>query len=82
MEPKKFASFCTAEETIHKTKRQSTLGENIWKWWNQKGLNFQNTETAHTTQQWQNPKNPIEKWAEQKKHFPTEDIQMFNIASY
>ena len=27
------------------------MGENIRKWCNWQGLNFQNTQTAHTTQQ-------------------------------
>ena len=35
------------------------LGENICKQCNQQGLNFQNTQTAHTTQQ--KPNNPIQK---------------------
>ena len=30
MEPKKFASFCTAKETINKTERQSTDWEKIF----------------------------------------------------
>ena len=39
-------SFCTAKETINKTKRQPT-GENICKWTEQQGLNLQNIQTAH-----------------------------------
>ena len=30
MEPKKFASFCTAKETVNKTKRQPTEWEKIF----------------------------------------------------
>jgi len=36
----KLISFCTAEE----------MGENISKWCNWQGLNFQNIQTAHSTQ--------------------------------
>ena len=35
------------------------MGVNICKLWNWQGLNFQNTQTAHTTQQ-QKTNNPIE----------------------
>ena len=36
------------------------LGENICKWCDQQGLNFQNIQTAHTTQQQKN-KQPNQK---------------------
>ena len=47
----------------HKQNEKTTygIGENICRWCNQQGLNFQNTQTAHTTQQQQ--KN---KWSNQK----------------
>ena len=41
------------------------LGENICKQCNQQGLNFQNTQTAHTTQQ--KPNNPIQKMGRRPK---------------
>ena len=47
----KFISFCTAKETINKKKTQPTQWEkNIYKWHNWQGPDFQNIQTAHTTQ--------------------------------
>ena len=71
----KLKSFCTAKETIKKTKRQHTECS-LCQRCNRQGPNLQNTRTTHTIQQ---PKanNPIEKWAEDlNRHFSKEDIQM------
>ena len=44
----------------HKQNEKTTyrMGENICKWWNWQGLNFQNIQVSHTTQQ---EKNPLKK---------------------
>ena len=41
------------------------MGENICKWCNWEEFNFENIQTANTTQQQKIPNNPIEKWAEE-----------------
>ena len=40
-------------------KRQYRMGENSCKWCNWQGLNFQNTQTAYTTQQHQKKKTQL-----------------------
>ena len=50
------------------------MGENICKWINGQGINFQNIKSAHTAY-YQKTNNPIKKWADLNRHFPKEDIQ-------
>ena len=54
--------FCT-QETIKRKKKKTTyrMGENICQWCDRQGLNLQNIQTAHTTQQQQKTNNPMEK---------------------
>ena len=75
----KMKSFCTAKETINKTKRQSTEWGKIFA--NDildKGLVskiYNKLTKLHTRK----PNNPVKKWAEDmNRHFSKEDIQMVN----
>ena len=75
----KIKTFCTAKETINKTKRQPTEWEKIFA--NDildKGLAskiYKELTKFHT----QKPNNPVKKWAEDmNRHFSKEDIQMVN----
>ena len=72
----KFKSFCTAKETINKTKGQPSEWEKILQM-KQQRINLQNIQAAHAAQYRKN--NPIQKWAENlNKHFSKVDIQVAN----
>ena len=59
----------------HNQNKKTTyrMAENICKWWGHQGLNFQNTQTAHTTQQ-QNTSPPIR--GRRLRHLSKEEIQI------
>ena len=72
MGPNQTDKFYTAEETIKKKKKKTTyeIEENRFKWCNWQGLNLQNIQTTHTTQQKSNTQL-------KNGHF-SKDIQMAN----
>ena len=75
----KIKSFCTAKETVKKTKRQPKKWEKIFaNNTTDKGLlsKIYNELLKLNTQK---PKNQVKKWAEDmNRHFSKEDIQMAN----
>ena len=80
MGPNQTYKSLTAKETVNKMKRQHMEWKKIFAngVTDSQGLNFQNIQTAHITQQQQKNK-PIEKGAEDlNRHFSKEEIQMTN----
>ena len=86
----KLKRFCTAKETINKTKRQCTEWEKIFANDATDKINFQNMQIAHTTQ-YQKNKQPNQKMGRrpkqtflQRRHTDDQEAhgRMLNIANY
>ncbi|KAF0881565.1 LORF2 protein, partial [Crocuta crocuta] len=74
----KIKSFCTAKETISKTKRQPTEWEKIFaNDISRKGLVFKIYKELNKLNT-QNTNNPVKKWAKDMKRHFKKDIQMAN----
>ena len=60
------------------------MGENICKWCNQQGVNFQNIQTTHTTQYQKNkqPNQKLGRRLEETFFSKMTQAKMLNIANY
>ena len=75
----KIESFCTAKETINKTKRQTTKWEKIFANDISDKILVSNIFKDLKNLNTQKINNPVKKWAEDmNRHFSKEDIQMVN----
>ena len=75
----KLKSFCTAKDTINRTKSYPTVWENIFiSDRSDEGLTSKiHKELTHLNKQ--KARNPIKKWAEElNRHFSKEEIQVAN----
>ena len=65
------AIFSIAKKTINKQTKKTNyrMGESICKWCSQRDLNFQNKQTAHTTQQEKKQKPNLKKVEDLNRYF-------------
>ena len=79
MGPNKLTS--RVKETIKKWKEHLWNGRNICKQYDWQGINLQNMQIAHTTQQ-QKTNHLIEKWAEDLNNISPEKTQRLPVGTW